>query len=79
MLHRAVDVRHRLGLSEEVVLLFRNIDLHSFSFCVVQDVFVVGAALLDAELQRRVQSVRTAADDTQLDFSAACAHTTAQH
>ncbi|XP_072228904.1 nucleolar complex protein 3 homolog [Leuresthes tenuis] len=44
-----------------------------------KDLFVVGAALLDAELQRRVQSVRTAADDTQLDFSAACARTTAQH
>ncbi|KAM4524743.1 nucleolar complex protein 3 homolog [Odontesthes bonariensis] len=40
-----------------------------------KDQFVVGAALLDAELQRQVQSIRTAAEDAHLDFSAACAHT----
>lgn len=44
-----------------------------------KDRFVVGAMLLDADLQRRVESVLTAAMDTQLDFTAAHTHTTALH
>ncbi|XP_028264506.1 nucleolar complex protein 3 homolog [Parambassis ranga] len=40
-----------------------------------KDVFVVGEALLDAELQRRVKSILTAAEDKQLDFTVVHTHT----
>ncbi|XP_041830674.1 nucleolar complex protein 3 homolog, partial [Melanotaenia boesemani] len=40
-----------------------------------KDHFVGGAMLLDAELQRRVDGVLTAAEDTHLDFTAAHTHT----
>lgn len=36
---------------------------------------MVGATLLDAELQRRAESVLTAAEDTELDFTATHTHT----
>uniref|UniRef100_A0A3Q0T398 Nucleolar complex protein 3 homolog n=1 Tax=Amphilophus citrinellus TaxID=61819 RepID=A0A3Q0T398_AMPCI len=36
-----------------------------------KDHFAVGAALLDAELQRRIESALTAAEDAKLDFTAA--------
>ncbi|XP_039991094.1 nucleolar complex protein 3 homolog isoform X2 [Xiphias gladius] len=42
-----------------------------------KDRFTAGATLLDAELQRRAQSVLTAAEDRQLDFTAT--HTPSQH
>ncbi|XP_035764682.1 nucleolar complex protein 3 homolog [Neolamprologus brichardi] len=41
--------------------------------------FVVGATLLDAELQRRIERALTAAEDTQLDFTAAHTHKSTQH
>nr|XP_014263805.2 nucleolar complex protein 3 homolog [Maylandia zebra] len=44
-----------------------------------KDHFVVGAMLLDAELQRRLECALTAAEDTQLDFTAAHTHKTTQH
>ncbi|XP_070782984.1 nucleolar complex protein 3 homolog [Enoplosus armatus] len=40
-----------------------------------KDRFVVGATLLDAELQRRAESVLTATEDTELDFNTTHTHT----
>lgn len=50
-----------------------------YRFALCQDHFVVGAMLLDAELQRRLECALTAAKDTQLDFTAAHTHKTTQH
>lgn len=48
-------------------------------FALCQGHFVVGATLLDAELQRRIERALIAAEDTQLDFTAAHTHKTTQH
>ncbi|KAM6964134.1 nucleolar complex protein 3 homolog [Tautogolabrus adspersus] len=40
-----------------------------------KDRFVIGAALLDAELQRQVQSVLNASEETELDFNTTNTHT----
>lgn len=57
------------------VYIHRFVDKVCKTVLVYQDRFVIGATLLDDELQRRVESVVMAAEGAELDFNTKCTNT----